>query len=79
MYGLNNETRQSHSFPEQNGVHNEGGDGDNQPSRRAMPHIDDLKTKAQARFDPYAPVGFHRSISASIPLTCHARYPDFYR
>ena len=79
MYGHNYDTPQSSGISAQNGVHNRGSGGENQPSGRPMPHIDDLKAKAQSRVDPYAPVGFYKSAMLVKLLTYSARYPGYYR
>lgn len=57
MYEYNKDAPQPHHSTEPNGLRNGTGNGESQPSRQPMPHIDDLKTKAQARIDQYAPVG----------------------
>lgn len=61
MYGHNHTASQGNGISVQSGAYSGGGGGENQPSGRPMPHIDDLKAKAQSRVDQYAPVGFYVS------------------
>ena len=68
MYCHKYDTPQSNGSSAQNGVHNGGSLSDNRSPGRPMPHINDLKAKAQSRVDPYAPVSFH-GISYGLLIT----------